>query len=97
MRFEEIRKSSDAMNETKDCTVIAVSVVCGIPYEEAHALLAKAGRKPRKGTSVVLYHNVIRRQVKHAGVLTGVRVFTEDDPNGWYPEYMDIQLIPKGE
>jgi hypothetical protein len=45
--------------ETNDCTVIAVSVACGISYAKAHALLAAAGRKPRKGLSQYKYHPVI--------------------------------------
>ena len=48
-------------NEDNDCTVISMSVVCGMPYAEAHAILAKAGRKPRKGFSRFKVHNEIRQ------------------------------------
>jgi len=39
----------DSFHENHDCTVVAVAGAADIPYREAHALLAKAGRKPRHG------------------------------------------------
>ena len=40
------------MGETCDCSVATVSILCDMPYAEAHALLASAGRKPRHGFSL---------------------------------------------
>jgi len=36
-------------HETRDCTVRALAVAAGIPYEQAHAALKAAGRTDRKG------------------------------------------------
>jgi hypothetical protein len=35
--------------ETNDCTVRALAVAVGVPYRDAHASLARAGRQPRHG------------------------------------------------
>ena len=45
----ELRKCAGFHDETKDCTVRAVSIALDIPYAKAHALLAKAGRPDRDG------------------------------------------------
>jgi len=37
-------------NETNDCAVRAFATAACIPYADAHALLAKHGRKDRQGT-----------------------------------------------
>src|SRR5205814_1701981 len=36
-------------DETKDCTVRALSVAADISYEDAHAAMEMAGRKPKRG------------------------------------------------
>ena len=41
--------TSETGNETKDCTVRALANATEMPYEKAHALLKKHGRKDRKG------------------------------------------------
>lgn len=46
--------------EKNDCTVIAVSIVTGRPYDEVHAALARHGREPGKGTNSSVYLAVIR-------------------------------------
>lgn len=48
-RPEEICRASAAIGERNDCTVRALTVVTGAPYENVHRALAVAGRKPRKG------------------------------------------------
>ena len=45
----------DSFNEHKDCTVVALAAAADIPYSEAHALLAKAGRLPRHGFKLRLW------------------------------------------
>jgi hypothetical protein len=35
-----------AKGEYNDCTVRALSIAAGMPYDEAHSLLAQAGRRP---------------------------------------------------
>lgn len=44
--------ASYAINENNDCAVRAVAAVTGLGYDNAHAALANAGRKNRKGTSI---------------------------------------------
>lgn len=39
----------DGQSEHNDCTVRALAVAACMPYATAHAILAKAGRKPREG------------------------------------------------
>lgn len=43
---DEARK---ALNEKRDCTVVALTVVTGLPYHTCHAALKEAGRKDRRG------------------------------------------------
>ena len=40
---------SDVKVEKNACTVIALSTVCGIPYDEAYKIAAAAGRRPKRG------------------------------------------------
>lgn len=51
--------SPSRKGETNDCTVRATSVAFMITYEEAHKMLAAAGRKNRKGFNYYrfLHHN----------------------------------------
>lgn len=56
-RIDLPRSLSDAyaqrnmMNETNDCTVVALSVVTGMSYPEAHKAMQAQGRKPGKGSN----------------------------------------------
>ena len=45
----ELRKCAGFPEETKDCTVRAVSIAIDIPYAVAHAMLSKAGRPDKDG------------------------------------------------
>jgi ABC-type bacteriocin/lantibiotic exporter with double-glycine peptidase domain len=47
--------------EKNDCAVRAFSVVSGRPYSEIYALFEKAGRQPRKGSSVVVMTQVAKQ------------------------------------
>jgi hypothetical protein len=47
--YTQVRRDSLAFNETNDCTVVALTIVCNATYAEAHAALAKHGRKNREG------------------------------------------------
>lgn len=42
-------EGSNKFRESNDCSVISTALACGIPYDEAHAMLAAAGRKDGKG------------------------------------------------
>lgn len=50
--FEKVKKRSRKWGESNDCTVKALAIATGIPYEQAHGLLALRGRSYRKGTSM---------------------------------------------
>ena len=50
---------SNALNEAKDCGVMALSLVFDLPYEYAHEALAACGRKNRKGTHIFQLHQAI--------------------------------------
>lgn len=47
--FQEVQRESQAIGETNDCTVKAVSIACQVPYSEAHQYLKSLGRKNRRG------------------------------------------------
>lgn len=73
-------------NETLDCTVRALSVAANVPYARAHALMARAGRKPRKGAQL---HQLARA----AQCVGGIRAALPESPAvkryragyGWSP------------
>ena len=50
--FEKVNKRSRKWGESNDCTVKALAIATGIPYEQAHGLLALRGRSYRKGTDM---------------------------------------------
>jgi len=58
--YKQIREDARDYREGNDCTVVAVSVACGIEYAEAHSLLKAAGRRKGKGLHEQYYHKVIR-------------------------------------
>lgn len=61
--------TSETGNEAKDCTVRALANATEMPYEKAHALLKKHGRKDRKGA----YFPTMKAAYEEAGfVLYGV-------------------------
>jgi hypothetical protein len=47
--YKQVRTDGLAMNETNDCAVVAISIVCGVSYATAHAALKTQGRKDRQG------------------------------------------------
>lgn len=55
--------------ETNDCTVRALAAAARIPYEVAHATMAKHGRKQFKGT----YHETqVKAYAEHGGELRAI-------------------------
>ena len=46
--YDEIR-SEGLKHESNDCSVIALTKVCGVEYAVAHKILADLGRRERKG------------------------------------------------
>lgn len=43
--FESVKGVGRSMGERSDCGVIAISIVCNVSYEKAHAALKSAGRR----------------------------------------------------
>lgn len=55
--------------ETNDCTVRALAAAAGISYDQAHATMAKHGRKFAKGT----YHETqVKAYEEHGGELRAI-------------------------
>jgi hypothetical protein len=44
----ELRAKGGHPEESRDCSVRALATAVGLPYETAHAVMAAAGRSPRK-------------------------------------------------
>lgn len=47
--FSKLCEKQHEAGEKNDCTVKAISLTCGIAYEQAHAMLKDLGRKDRHG------------------------------------------------
>lgn len=58
--YDALCAAKEALNETRDCSVVAVAAVCGVSYEVAHATLKQLGRKDQKGTTISLICNALR-------------------------------------
>ena len=61
--FEDLYSASRSLNESNDCTVKAVALVCGVTYQEAHAEMKRRGRKDRRGAFAWQY----KAAVEHFG------------------------------
>lgn len=48
-KIQSVNRGATSIGETRDCTVRALSNAGSIPYDQAHALLKKHGRKDRRG------------------------------------------------
>lgn len=57
--YADMRESSRARNETNDCTVFSLARALRITYDEAHDLMAKAGREHRRGASMYAVQRLI--------------------------------------
>lgn len=57
--YRELEKVSRGLGDQNQCGVIAVSVVAGIPYDQALELLTKWGRVKGKGTPNWIIHKVL--------------------------------------
>lgn len=52
--------SPSRIGEHNDCAVVALANVLGIPYIEAHQMLARQGRKNRRGTKTWMSEKALR-------------------------------------
>lgn len=48
-KIQAVTRGATSAGETRDCTVRALSNASEMPYDQAHALLKKHGRKDRRG------------------------------------------------
>lgn len=48
--FLSLKDERNALNENRDCTVVAMTLTTGLPYAVCHKALAEQGRKHRRGT-----------------------------------------------
>lgn len=55
---------AEGFNERRDCTVIALAAVTGLPYPRCHAALKAAGRKDRRG---VPFRQVVQKVARDVG------------------------------
>lgn len=89
-RWANLCKQSNLMGETNDCTVKAVALALGIPYRVAHARMAVAGRRRRRGCN---FEQLTR------SVLCGdpQTYLTQVIRHGWIPKgYATKTLVLKG-
>jgi hypothetical protein len=59
--------------ERNDCSVVALSIAVGIPYDVAHHMLASAGRKPGHGFKMTVW---LREQAELGGIVCGYKFTT---------------------
>lgn len=52
--YDEVLATREALLESNDCAVIAISIATDTPYERVHALLAKKGRRRHGRTSILM-------------------------------------------
>jgi hypothetical protein len=61
--YKELSERATEYRERADCAVRALAVAADVPYAEAHAALAEAGRKRGRGT----YHNTLVSAISALG------------------------------
>ena len=79
--YESLRSTAKSMGENNDCSVKAVALVCGVPYEQAHAVLKELGRKPGKGATLPTIMRAVRALGKQTSIV-GRREFISKYPAG---------------
>lgn len=75
-QYQEIYQNSQLMNETNDCAVIALSLTCGIDYQEAHKIFKECGRKDRQGAFYGQIRNAFIKAGFHMNRLYDVKAKT---------------------
>jgi len=72
--------------ERRDCTVIALAAVTGLPYPRCHAALKDAGRKDRRGIPFVRVAQRVAGHVGHSFAICTrggtLRRFVQENPQG---------------
>lgn len=65
-KYRDLRERSNALEEHRDCTVIAIAAICDISYDAAREALALSGCEERKGAR----NHEIRNALKRLGYRT---------------------------
>lgn len=65
----DTNKLRTVSRETNDCTVRALAAAANIPYDQAHATMAKHGRIFGKGT---YHHTQVKAYEEHGGKLRAI-------------------------
>ena len=90
--YEYCKQESQAYIEHRDCTVIALAISGQMPYEDAHAALELAGRKPRRGASErVIFKafaiaDLLVKKIEHTGK-TPITIIKDCDKDKRYFAY----------
>ena len=52
-KYEKLKKARyrKSLKETNDCSVMAIAITCRLSYKASHELMAKFGRKNRRGAN----------------------------------------------
>ena len=74
--YLSLRETTRSRGEYNDCTVKALAIATGLPYDDAHKALADLGRKPRRGC---YWHQVGEKAANALGF--NMRQLTADEYN----------------
>lgn len=87
--YVDMKRDKGNLAESNDCAVIALAMVCGVPYKKAHHLCAKRGRMPNKETTLHIIQWVLHeRRLKTVDVTDQ---FPGDVPVAFFHDYHDMQ------
>jgi hypothetical protein len=67
--MDSISNERQGFKERKDCTVIALCAVTGLPYSRCHAAMRAVGRKDRKGIPFARVVRGVSSEVSHSFAL----------------------------
>tara|TARA_R100001463_G_scaffold2401_5_gene10161 strand:- start:2030 stop:2419 length:390 start_codon:yes stop_codon:yes gene_type:complete len=62
---QSILAEKKAIQDTNDCTVIAVAIATGKSYKEVHEVFRLSGRKPKRGCTTWMVEKVLFRLGYH--------------------------------
>ncbi len=65
--FTALQGDANLFNERDDCSVKAICVATGAPYAVVHALMAKHGRKNRKGVQPSADNSSMKMTIRELG------------------------------
>ena len=80
------------MNETNDCSVLAVALTCRIDYHLSHVALKMAGRKNRHG----VFPEHIKKATQHLGFTLGPVIRPKQANGSKYTPRTIGQQFPAG-